>query len=254
MKRRWWLIGAAPALVALAVLALGRTGPTTAQPGPMGGHEQELARLSGDAFDRAFLQEMVMHHAMAVIMARPVAEQAQHQELRDLAAAIVADQTREIELMRGWLRDWYGVELPDMVAMMAGMHTPSGAMPMSGPHMGGMGQGMMPGGPGMPMVPQHGPMMGGGPGAMAHDQGTPMAGMHGMMAMMMDLGALPVPRMEAVFMSLMVLHHQDAVEMARLAAGRAAHEEVSDLAAGIITTQEEEIRRMNQWLRDWYGL
>jgi uncharacterized protein (DUF305 family) len=74
------------------------------------------------------------------------------------------------------------------------------------------------------------------------------------MSMMADLGKLPPPRLEAVFMSQMVVHHQGAVEMAMLAPGRAAHQEVLDLAQGIVESQTDEIRQMNGWLAAWYGL
>lgn len=104
--------------------------------GPMMG--PPLEQLSGDAFDRMFLIQMTMHHAMAVMMARPVAANAPHAELKDLASSIIADQTREMAQMREWLRGWYGVNMPDMVEMMDGMS--SGQTPMM---------------PGMPMIPHH---------------------------------------------------------------------------------------------------
>ncbi|GIW07511.1 MAG: hypothetical protein KatS3mg060_2316 [Dehalococcoidia bacterium] len=67
----------------------GQEGPT----GPMMG--PPLEQLSGDAFDRTWMMQMVMHHSMAIMMARPVAANALHPELQDAANAMIADQSRE---------------------------------------------------------------------------------------------------------------------------------------------------------------
>jgi len=67
---------------------------------------KELSELSGDEFDEAFLKLMIEHHQSAVAMARPGAENAERQELRDLTIAIVAAQEREIAQMQQWQRDW----------------------------------------------------------------------------------------------------------------------------------------------------
>jgi uncharacterized protein (DUF305 family) len=224
--------------------------------GPMGG--QPLDQLSGDAFDRAFLQEMIMHHAMAVGMAQPLAANASHQEARDLANAIIADQTREIAQMRSWLKDWYSLEMPDPVGMMGGQ--PGQAGPM-GPSMG-PGAGPMAGQPGHPGPmagqPGHPGSMGPGAGPMA-GQGGPMGPGQGMgpmggMGMMADLWKLPPNRLESVFFSLMIPHHQGAIDAANLAPERASHQELKDLASSIVQSQTAEIGQMNAWLAGWYGL
>jgi uncharacterized protein (DUF305 family) len=51
----------------------------------------------------------------------------------------------------------------------------------------------------------------------------------------------------------MIAHHQSAIDMAMLADERAAHQDVKDLAASIITTQSAEIDTMRGWLGEWYG-
>lgn len=43
------------------------------------------------------------------------------------------------------------------------------------------------------------------------------------------------------FAQLMITHHQGAIEMARLAEGKAEHEEIKELAQAIIKAQEREI-------------
>ncbi|MES9524859.1 DUF305 domain-containing protein [Streptomyces capoamus] len=49
----------------------------------------------------------------------------------------------------------------------------------------------------------------------------------------------------------MIPHHRQALEMARLAAGRAASVRVKDLAARIEKAQDPEIRTMSGWLTSW---
>ncbi len=66
-----------------------------------------LEGKTGDAFDQAFLSEMIVHHEGAVVMAEAALKRAAHQEIKDLAEAIIAAQTREIEQMRQWQAQWY---------------------------------------------------------------------------------------------------------------------------------------------------
>jgi uncharacterized protein (DUF305 family) len=54
------------------------------------------------------------------------------------------------------------------------------------------------------------------------------------------------------FLSEMIVHHQGAVEMAELAIVNAKHQEIKDLAAGIIKAQENEISQMKAWQIGWY--
>lgn len=49
----------------------------------------------------------------------------------------------------------------------------------------------------------------------------------------------------------MIPHHQQALQMAELAAGRASSDQVKDLAARIEKAQDPEIRKMTGWLRTW---
>ena len=55
---------------------------------------------------------------------------------------------------------------------------------------------------------------------------------------------------DAEFMTNMIGHHAQALEMAALAPGRAASPEIRTLAARITTAQEAEIALMRQWLED----
>jgi uncharacterized protein (DUF305 family) len=66
--------------------------------------------LSADRADRAYLEDMIMHHRMAVMMADGLlkARFTVRPELADFARGIIAAQNAEIEQMETWLRDWYG--------------------------------------------------------------------------------------------------------------------------------------------------
>ena len=69
----------------------------------------ELENLSGDPFDRAFLEGMMAHHQMAVQMVDSLLEQglAEHDEVRTLAENIRRTQNAEIRQMQGWLETWF---------------------------------------------------------------------------------------------------------------------------------------------------
>lgn len=67
-----------------------------------------LQGKTGDAFDKAFLSEMIVHHEGAVQMAQQALQNAKHQEIKDLAQAIITAQNKEIAEMKGWEQQWYG--------------------------------------------------------------------------------------------------------------------------------------------------
>ncbi|MFJ3662429.1 DUF305 domain-containing protein [Streptomyces sp. NPDC090119] len=56
---------------------------------------------------------------------------------------------------------------------------------------------------------------------------------------------------DVTFAQGMIPHHQQALEMARLAPGHAASAEVKALAARIEKAQDPEIRTMTGWLKSW---
>ncbi len=63
----------------------------------------------GDTFDRFFLEEMIIHHQGAVLMAQSALQNAKHQEIKDLSSAIISAQNNEIAEMKGWLKSWYNI-------------------------------------------------------------------------------------------------------------------------------------------------
>lgn len=74
----------------------------------MDGMMQSLNGKTGDAFDQAFLKEMIVHHQGAVAMAEAALTNAKHQEIKDLAQEIISAQNSEIQKMQDWSKTWYG--------------------------------------------------------------------------------------------------------------------------------------------------
>jgi uncharacterized protein (DUF305 family) len=84
------------------------------------GMMNELNGKTGEAFDKAFLEQMIMHHQSAINMAATGKTNAQHQEVKDLTVAIVTAQTKEIKQMKQWQSDW-GYSSSDSSNSMSGM-------------------------------------------------------------------------------------------------------------------------------------
>lgn len=72
----------------------------------MAGMMNELDGKTGEAFDKAFLEQMIMHHQSAINMAAMGETNAQHQQVKDLTEAIVTAQSKEIKQMKQWQKDW----------------------------------------------------------------------------------------------------------------------------------------------------
>ena len=70
---------------------------------------EKLSQLSAAEFEIEFMQDMIRHHYRAVIEGAHCMERAYHEELKDLCENIVQTQTREIQMMRDWLCQWYGL-------------------------------------------------------------------------------------------------------------------------------------------------
>ena len=56
---------------------------------------------------------------------------------------------------------------------------------------------------------------------------------------------------DVTFVQTMIPHHEQALEMSKLAAKNASREEVKKLAADIEAAQQPEIEKMRGWLKDW---
>lgn len=82
---------------------------------------KELEGLSGDDYDKAFIEMMIAHHEGAVDMAELSAERAKHDEIKQLSQEIISAQEKEITDMKQWQLDWgYGTD--EASQMMHGNH------------------------------------------------------------------------------------------------------------------------------------
>ncbi|HWG83851.1 MAG TPA: DUF305 domain-containing protein [Deinococcales bacterium] len=69
---------------------------------------QALEKLSGRAFDAAWMSQMIGHHEIAVIMSAIQLAHGKRADVRALARKIIEAQTREMDLMHSFLRKWSG--------------------------------------------------------------------------------------------------------------------------------------------------
>lgn len=58
-------------------------------------------------FDRSFIEQMIPHHQMGVMMASMAQTNSQHPQLRELQQSMVRVQSEEITQMQQWYRQWY---------------------------------------------------------------------------------------------------------------------------------------------------
>jgi uncharacterized protein (DUF305 family) len=71
----------------------------------------DMARMlegkSGDALDKEFLAGMIPHHEVAVVMAEQLKKGTKRPELLKMSQDIIDAQTREIEMMKQWQKEWF---------------------------------------------------------------------------------------------------------------------------------------------------
>jgi uncharacterized protein (DUF305 family) len=71
-----------------------------------------------DTYDRKFIEKMIPHHKMAVMMAQIELEKGKDPEARAMAQKIIAEQNKEIDQMKTWYKEWYGKDVPEDMSMM----------------------------------------------------------------------------------------------------------------------------------------
>lgn len=81
--------------------------------------------------DKHFIEQMIPHHDGAIAMANLALEKGTRPEIKALAQAILVDQAKENQEMRGWYKDWFGVNVPEQGSRFSG-----GMMSGGGMHMG----------------------------------------------------------------------------------------------------------------------
>jgi uncharacterized protein (DUF305 family) len=169
--------------------------------------------------DVDFASQMIPHHAQALVMVDMADGRDVSPETADLMERIEAAQAPEIEQMTAWLEEW-DQPVPDLEDM------------------GGTGSGDMSG-------MDHGDMDHGDMDDMASSDG-----MSGMMSAedMADLEAAEGSAFEQMWLSMMIEHHEGAVEMAEVEVAEGEYDEAVALAEEIIEAQEAEIAEMEALL------
>lgn len=89
-------------------------------------------------FDKAFIEEMVPHHEMALMMSNMALQNADRPEFRTFLQNIITTQTAEIQKMRQWYQQWYGTALPQNMGMNGHNMGMGAGMDMSSHNMGNM--------------------------------------------------------------------------------------------------------------------
>ncbi len=68
---------------------------------------EKLENLTGDEFDQAFVKLMIEHHQGAIDMAHLISARSQREDLRKMGEDIINVQSTEIDMMNGWLNEWF---------------------------------------------------------------------------------------------------------------------------------------------------
>lgn len=84
----------------------GMMGTNNMHMGMMGDASDTTTLEQAEDFDIAFIEHMISHHQMAVMMAEMLRNGSDRPEMNTLAEAIIAAQNKEIDQMRQWLKDW----------------------------------------------------------------------------------------------------------------------------------------------------
>ena len=85
--------------------------------GGMSRSNTDLVQLGNATyFDKEFIEQMVPHHQMAIMMAGMV-QNSEHREMRVLGSSIIRSQSAEVTQMRAWYFTWYSMEVPGFFRM-----------------------------------------------------------------------------------------------------------------------------------------
>lgn len=76
---------------------------------------QPAAQIQANAADQAFIDGMVPHHEMALMMADDALAKATHAELRTFATKVKEDQSREISQLKSYKQQWFGSSTTPMM-------------------------------------------------------------------------------------------------------------------------------------------
>jgi uncharacterized protein (DUF305 family) len=162
--------------------------------------------------DVAFASQMIPHHAQAVAMAdMTIGQPGISHHLARLAERVREAQTPEIDTMAGWLKEW-GEPVPQTGYGTGDAHDHSEGMDM----MDGGSDGM--------------------PGMMSGRDMRRLSRLHG-------------AEFERRWLTMMIEHHQGAVQMSQTELERGRSKDALALAEHVITAQRAEIEEMRALLR-----
>ncbi|MBG6095910.1 DUF305 domain-containing protein [Nocardioides sp. WG-D5] len=177
---------------------------------------QELSETEHNKADVAFATDMIQHHAQAMAMVDLTMDRTLDPEVQELADAIRAAQSPEIETMSSWLQEW-GEEVPStMRDHVNGGHEGHGDEDSSmSDSMEGMDTDM--------------------PGMMSAED-------------MDSLENASDAEFQDMWLEMMIEHHEGAVEMSETEQGEGRFKPAVDLAGTIIENQSTEIDTMEKIL------
>ena len=100
-------------IVSVAATTLNKPTTQNNQETTMSQMTDSLKDKTGDAYDKAFIENMISHHQSAVDMAKLSASNAKHDEVKKLSSNIISAQEKEVSTMKQWRMDW-GYSSPTM--------------------------------------------------------------------------------------------------------------------------------------------
>ena len=74
----------------------------------MGGEEDMKTLETATDFDKAFLEAMIPHHQLALMMVQMLESGTNRPEMIELSKNITVSQSKEIKDMQSWYQEWYG--------------------------------------------------------------------------------------------------------------------------------------------------
>jgi len=67
---------------------------------------ESMTGKTGDEFDKAFLDAMMVHHQGAIQMAQEAKRSSKHMELQNMSDDIIQAQQKEVDMMQEWKKQW----------------------------------------------------------------------------------------------------------------------------------------------------
>ncbi len=174
------------------------------------------AAPSNTGAEAGFARDMQVHHIQGVEMAMIIRDRTEGEDVRLLAYDIATTQGHQAGQLYGWLGEWQlrqaGSEPPMTWMMRLGRSGEAGDQA-------------------------------------AHTMGALMPGM-ATRAQMVELSAASGVEAERLFLSLMITHHQGALEMAEAVRERTDHPGVLTFADAVLVSQASEIDLMTRMLAE----